>query len=288
MESCVWCSCRLTVFFMIQAALCPHLFRLTKRQSFLLFFLGLAMMIVGGNRSTVAAAIFAIPVILILRRSTHILALTIGLAVLGIIMLRVTVAQMDQKQLSPLVRSLGIFDSSIDKASGGDESTEWRYEIWQSGIDKIMESPLTGKGFGNLPKNLDPSSAGVQNSGDFEVVLAGGEAHNGFVTAAYGFGIPFMFALTAGILVRMVAQMRFALMVDKHDLELRDLNAILASMYPAFLVNIYAAFDMSATLLWVYVAMGFILENLPKSSTASDPAPVTAQPAAPYMYPSRY
>ena len=34
-------------------------------------------------------------------------------------------------------------------------------------------------------------------------------------------------------------------------------------MYVSYFVNIYSAFDMSVTGLWIYVAMGFILEHLP-------------------------
>ena len=43
-------------------------------------------------------------------------------------------------------RSFGMFDSKIDQASGGTASAQWRYDMWQDGIDKIKESPLIGKG----------------------------------------------------------------------------------------------------------------------------------------------
>jgi len=295
---------------MIQAALCPDLFRLKRPLPWyligvtlylcpfalffkrplqvLLLFQGALMMIVGGNRSTIAGALFAIPVILILRRSTHALAIMIGIAAIGVIALRFTVAELGEGDISPLVRCFGIFDSKIDEASGGTESAKFRYEIWQSGMEKIMENPLIGKGFGNLPKHLDPTSTEVTQSTDFEVILAGGEAHNGFITAAYGFGIPFMLALTAGLVLRFVSQVNMALKSDRHDRELRDLHALLASMYPAYCINIYTAFDMSVTGLWIYVALGFILQHLPQSSSARDSAPVAAQPAAPYLYPNRY
>ena len=252
--------------FILQAALCPNLFRLKARHSLILVAMGLFMLILGGNRGTVIQALVALPIILVLRRSTHVLAIVFGIAVLAIVMLRFTVEESNASDLSPLARSLGVFDSKIDRATGGDLSLDWRYGIWQSGIEKIMEHPLTGKGFGNLPQHLDPNSADVQSSTDFEVVLAGGEAHNGYVTAAYGFGIPFMAALTIGLLGRMLHQMRSALMVDKHDRELRDLYALVASMYPSYLIGIYVAFDMSVTGLWIYVAMGFILDNLARSS----------------------
>jgi O-antigen ligase len=295
---------------MIQAALCPDLFRLKRPLPWyliavtlylcpfalffkrplqvLLLFQGMIMMIVGGNRSTIAAALVAIPVILILRRSTHALAIMIGVAAIGVLALRFSVAELGQGEISPLVRCFGIFDSKIDEASGGTASAKFRYDIWESGMEKIMENPVIGKGFGNLPKHLDPTASDVMTSTDFEVILAGGEAHNGFITAAYGFGIPFMLALTAGLFLRFFSQINMALKSDKHDPELRDLHAFLASMYPAFIVNIYLAFDMSVTGLWIYVAIGFILQHLPRSSSAPDSVPTAAQPAAPYLYPSRY
>ena len=275
-------------YFLVQAAMCPTLFRLTKWQCLILLVLGSAMIVVGGNRSTVASLLVATPVLLILRRSTHALAMAIGFLIIGVIALRFTVDQMGQGEIPNLVRCFGIFDSKIDESTGGNATAKFRYDIWQSGIEKIMEHPVIGKGFGNLPKHLDPTSKEVQDSTDFEVILAGGEAHNGFVTAAYAFGIPFMAALTAGLFARFFQQIRMALSVDTHDKELRDLHALFASLYPAFAVSIYSALDMSTTDLWIYVAMGFILGNLPRASSARDAAPTAAQPAAPYLYPSRY
>lgn len=275
-------------FFLVQAAMCPNLFRLTWKQSAMLLVLGLAMMVVGGNRQTIAGAVLALPVLLMLRRSTHVLAVCIGAGILGVIMLRLTVENESQGEISPLLRSFGMFDSKIDAASGGDASADWRYQLWQSGMEKIMEHPIVGKGFGNLPKHLDPTSAEVQGSTDFEVILAGGLAHNGFISAAYGFGIPFMLALTAGLAHRFFRQVRMALTADRHDKELRDLHALLASMYPAYFVFISTSFDMSVACLWIYVGLGLILEQLRRGSSAGDSAPTTAQPAAPYLYPSRY
>ena len=214
MAFCELCSCLAYGLFLVQAALCPDLFRLKrplpwyliavtlylcpfalffkKPLQVLFLFQGTIMMIVGGNRSTIVATLLAVPVILILRRSTHALAVMIAVAAIGIFVLRFTVSEIGQGEISPLVRSFGMFDSKIDKASGGDASAQFRYDVWQSGMEKIMESPVVGKGFGNLPKHLDLSSTQVwRRAPHFEVILAGGEAHNGFISAAYGFGIPF-------------------------------------------------------------------------------------------------
>jgi O-antigen ligase len=248
--------------YLVEAALCPALCRLKFWQSCVLFVLGFFMIVLGGNRSAVAAAIIVIPVILFLRRQSHATFLSLFLMVAGVGMLRVTVDNMTPGQIPPLMRSLGVFDSTIDKSTGGDASANWRYAVWEDGLKKIMESPLTGKGFGNLPEHVESSDA--QKSTDFEQVLAGGEAHNGFVTAAYGFGIPFMLALSVTIIYYFFKEASLALRADKHDPEMRDLHAFLAAMFASYPVLIYTGFDLSVCLLWTYVAISCVLTNLPR------------------------
>jgi hypothetical protein len=238
--------------YLVEAALCPALCRLKPWQACAFFILGFFMIVLGGNRSAVAAAIIVIPVILFLRRQSHATFLTLFLMVAGIVMLRVTVDSMPAGQIPPLMRSFGVFDSDIDKASGGDASAAWRYELWADGWKKIMESPLTGKGFGNLPQHVESSD--VMASTDFELVLAGGEAHNGFVTAAYVF-----------------KEAALALRTDKHDPEMRDLHAFLAGMFVSYPILIYTAFDLSISLLWTYVAISCVLTHLPRQQI-SQPA----------------
>ena len=143
----------------------------------------------------------------------------VGVAILGIIALRFTVAEMGQGEISPLVRCFGIFDSKIDEASGGDASAQFRYDVWRSGMEKIRDSPVVGKGFGNLPKHLDPNSSDVTATTEFEVILASGEAHNGFVSAAYAFGIPFYVSAHRRSLLSIFSQVRMALKSDRYDPE---------------------------------------------------------------------
>jgi len=278
--------------FLMEAAVCPNLFNLKKRTSVLLFVLGSAMVILGGNRSAVAAAIAAVPVILFLRRKSHALMFSVVISLVSILMLHIYISSVEVKDISPLVRSFGIFESKIDEATGGSASANWRYAVWQSGIEKIMEAPMIGKGFGNLPERIDPSGQQATGQPDFESLLAGGEAHNGFITAAYGFGIPFTLVLAAFIIIRFFSHARSALTTDKHDKELRDLHALLAGLFASFPVIIYTALDLSQTMVWLYAGLGVILAQLKmrasseRSQAASQtPGPLDNQP---YRYLPHY
>jgi hypothetical protein len=258
---------------LFEVSLCPNLFRLSRFQSVLVFTLGFAMMIVGGNRSAMAAAIIAVPVTLFLRRKTHALVLSVLSMVAGVAFLHISVSQMNPDQVPALFRSFGMLDTKIDDSTGGTDSAQWRYAVWQSGLSKIMQAPLIGWGYGNLPEYLDPTQAG-KGTADFEAILAGGEAHNGFVSAAYAFGIPFTLALTVGFLVRMVSHSRSALTTDPHDPELRDLHAFVGCTLATYPILIYTAFEMSVLPLWIFIAIGIIVDHLPRRSTlVQDPIP---------------
>jgi O-antigen ligase len=248
--------------FLVEVSVCPALFRLKFWQSSIVFTLGMFMIILGGNRSALAGAFIAVPVMLLLRRRVGAVILSLGIVCVFILSLRVTVSTESRGEISPLLRSFGVFDSKIDKASGGDASAEWRYEMWADAWKKIMEYPLTGKGYGHLPQHVDADSA--VKSTDFETALAGGEAHNGFVSSAYGFGIPFMIALSIAILLYFLKEASLALRADKHDPEMIDLHAFLAGMFATYPILIYTAFDLSVFTLWLYAAISTILTHLPR------------------------
>jgi hypothetical protein len=248
--------------FIVQAALCPALFRLKGWQCIIVFLLGMAMIIVGGNRCASAQVVIVVPVILFLRGSSRAFILSACLMVAAVMAVHVTVSNMTTSEIPTLLRSFGTFDSRIDKATGADLSAGWRYAVWQDGINKIMESPLVGKGFGNLPQHLEPNAAAT--STDFETVLAGGEAHNGFVTAAYGFGIPFMVILSVTLFFYLFKECALALTTDKHDQELRDLHAFLGGSFCTIPISIYTFADLSTSMFWVFVAISCILSRLPR------------------------
>jgi len=251
--------------FIAEASLCPALFRMKLWQRVLTFGLGFGMMVLGGNRSNIGALFIVVPVILFLRRKTHAMIMGMAVMLIAVGAMHFAVANMDPGKIPPLMRGFGIFDSKIDKASGGDASAQWRYAVWQDGWNKIMENPLTGKGFGHLPLYVETEDA--KTGIDFERDLAGGEAHNGFVTASYGFGIPFMVALSLALVYYFFKEAALALRADKHDPEMHDLHAFLAAMFASYPILIYTAFDLSSITLWTYVAISCILSHLPRPET---------------------
>jgi hypothetical protein len=212
--------------FVVEVALCPGIIRASLWLRAFAILAGLAMMILGGNRSALAALFVAVPVILLLRKKLGALIIAAAISAVAVMAIHVSIA--NQTDVPPLLRSFGFLDSKIDEATGGTASAEWRYQMWSSALEKIMEEPLTGKGFGNLPDHLDPSLS--RDSTDYEITLAGGEAHNGFVNAAYGFGIPFVVGLSLLILYRLLVTIRVVLTIDRHDPELRDFYAFIGCM----------------------------------------------------------
>ena len=246
-------------------ALCPTLYRLRNWQAPLVFILGIAMILVGGNRSALSAVFFAVPIALLVQRKTHALAVAVLLGVFCIGGLNAVTASVDNPHFSGFLRAFGVFDTAIEETTGGSASAEWRYKVWRDGMKKIMEAPLTGKGFGGISQH--PEGRPDPQSTDYEDILAGGMAHNGFIDAAYGLGIPFALALTVIMFVYLYKEVVLGLATDRHDFELREMHAYFAAVIGYMPVCIYTAFDLSVGGLWVTIALSCALSHFPRSAS---------------------
>lgn len=269
-----------------QAALCPAVFRLPGYARLIALGLGAAMVIVGGNRVGIMSYVILFPVAFFVRRKPGALVACLAVMAALFLTLQAYVASVDIDHIPGMMRGLGVFNSKIDKASGGDASAEWRYRVWADGKKKIMESPLTGNGFGNLPERFE---GGVAND-DYEMVLAGGMAHNGFIDAAYGFGIPFMLGICLCLIIIGARIFLAAFRCDKHDLELRDAYAFFATQFAVLPIYYYTFCDLSASLAWAYGGVAIVLMRLERRSARSkklldrlpSASPVAAQATVSY------
>jgi hypothetical protein len=265
--------------FLIGAALCPAFFRFKIFHVVPLIILGVAMEVAGANRSTAVATMILVPTILLIRRKFLTLGAFCGLTVLAGLFLYQWTMHLAPGEDPGVGRVLGVISPEIDKASGGTASAQWRYQVWDSGMRKIMEAPLVGWGYGNLPQNLDPSKMAPGDSTDFETVLAGGMAHNGFVNASYGFGIPFMLALTLAIVFRTVRHGYQALVFSGRDAREADFHALIAGTLASTFIMIYTAWDISTSQIWLLISSGIIWDHLSRSrKNVSVRVPVKREP----------
>jgi hypothetical protein len=268
-------------------SLFPQMFRLSRTQAFGCFCLGFAMMIIGGNRLSMTGFLIFLPLALWLRRDTN--TLVIGMA--GLVMfclgVRLWANSVDVHHIPAMARSLGMLDPRIEEASGGKASEEWRYEVWKDGVKIIMQHPLLGKGFGNLPKH-EQLVPGMKAPSDFEFTLAAGGAHNGMVVAAYGFGIPFFLALLVGSLQRIYAHIRLSRITDPHDQILRQFHGFVAASTASGLIQIYLTVDFSATVFWVTIGAGIVMENLMRRAAAAETPATPPQQVEGYATARRY
>ena len=261
-------------YVLLGNAFCPYLFQIKKLKALRCVLFGLFcifLIILGGNRSNLVASLVFLALLLVLNRRV-VLGLFVSSTLFVILAVSTVLLQnVSEEQMPGFARILGVFSSHIDDASGGTASANWRYAVWDSGLKKIMDHPMVGNGFGNLPKHLDPVNTHLTaDETDYEVVLAMGEAHNGFITAAYGFGIPMALGLTLAMAWRVLVHARAALLQDSRDLELREFHAFTAAFGAGSFVLIYSALDLSCVFIWFYISLGFVMTRLTRKQ---QPAP---------------
>jgi hypothetical protein len=247
--------------FLVAAALCPALFRLNKFEVIVVFVLGCGMMLLGGDRGAILQFIIMVPVILLLRRKYISLFVMGAVCVIGSLALIDYLDTLPPTEIPGYARVLGLVDTKIERATGGDASAQWRYDLWAHGIERIEESPLVGKGFGNLPVSLDSNDLVMGRVADFDLVLSIGLAHNAWINAAYGFGVPFALALTAILVQRFIAHVLLSIKAFRFDPELSEFHAYLAAFFVSITAGLYTAFDFSIYMLWFYIGMGLVVER---------------------------
>ncbi len=274
--------------FLLGASLSPRLFRRGEIRSTLLFFYSLGTIVLGGNRSGFIAAVVMVLPLMLLNRRFFLAAIVFGSLGAATVVATLTIEDMDLTQMPGYARILGVFSSRIDQAEGGDASAEWRYRVWESGIDKIKESPWIGYGFGHLPQHLDTSKLAqlTPSEADFEVILAMGLSHNGFINASYGFGLPFMICLASILIYRTAKHAWTAIAIGQRDPPLREFHAFVASYSMANFILIYTALDLGGASIWFYISMGIIMFRVTRfapDESLAEPAP---QPALPALVPA--
>ncbi len=251
--------------FIVGAGLCPRLFRIKPILAIVFFMLGMGMIIISGDRGSVASILIFIPMVLFAqKRYLSIAAFSLS-AFISIAALHEVSNLMDVSQVPGIGRIAGLVSTKAAEDSGGNASAEWRYEVWNKGVSLIMEAPLTGKGYGHLSKQLNPEEVDIFTSDNYEAVLAAGAAHNGYVSAAYGFGIPFVVGILLALLYRMCIHMITGMHTYGKDTELCQFHALMAGYLFSYVVGFYTYAELSTAIVWFIVGAGIIMDHVTRA-----------------------
>jgi len=268
---------------LVGAALCRNLFRIHFLTAAVVFTLGMGMIILSGDRGGAVAVLLFAPVVLLTQKKFLSLFAFVFLSVISILALHQASNLMDLSGIPGLGRIAGLLDTKTEAITGGDASAQWRYDVWQKGVSLVMQAPLIGKGYGNLPMQLNPDETDIFSSDNYEGALAAGMAHNGYISAAYGFGIPFMVGLTVALIYRMFRHMIIGMRIHRKDLVLCQFHSLIAGYIASFGLALYAYADMSFAMIWFIVGLGIVMENVTNVSKEALPVPAPSSNKPPGM-----
>jgi O-antigen ligase len=263
--------------FLLSLLFLPSLVKFSRTNWCILFVLGLAAVILGGNRSSLGMALIIVTVIPLLRHKFMHFAIIAGSAVAISAAVYFAGPTLSQLPHTGFLRALGLVSPELSDVTGGDSNMEWREVRWQRALEEIRQHPLIGVGYGGLENALLTDFQSEEENED--MTLATGGVHNGYIAGTLALGIPAAL-LFVGILVSQIfltGTRGFALQTS--DPVLADAHVFVCANLLAFAAGMLIGWDLNDRLLWFYIALSVFVRQLRRESLRKPaPVPVFMQP----------
>jgi O-antigen ligase len=255
---------------LITLTLLPTLLPLSKLWRRVLFCVGMAAVIMGGNRSSAIMAVVSVLVITLMRfQFRRFLAISAGLALfvgIGTFLgenIRV-------KSGFGFWRIMALTSKRVARQTEADGTWEWRKNLWNLAIREIEKNPLFGKGYGGLENAWVFSTVDEYQRAESDLGLASGGLHNGFLATTYALGIPSLIFFVIAYGQVLYRSGRQVVVLRNKDPVLADMQLFIFTNLSVILLHVYIGIDLNSPFIWFYVTLAILLTrmNEPKAVTA--------------------
>jgi O-antigen ligase len=245
--------------------------------------LGSAAIVLGGNRATLAMAIVTLLAIAVARRKVKLVVFALCGIAAGLAALYVMGENMKFARGVGFLRVAALVSPRAAQQSEAWQTEVWRKLRWERAMADIRKHPWMGLGYGGLGGIFAYASSEGYEQNLIEIDVAAGSIHNGFLSSARAFGIPFCF-LFIGILVHRTWSHGGQAMRDYRIDPLQgDLHSFVFASLASMPLAILIGADLNNALIWFYISLGLILFRL-----GSKPKTVKALPVSrPFQATSR-
>ncbi|MGA2747413.1 MAG: O-antigen ligase family protein [Verrucomicrobiota bacterium] len=265
---------------LLSLALLPHLLKLNRVQWWGIVLLAIAAVIMGGNRSSLGMAFIIVVTIPFLRGKSR-QAATIASSVVIVSL----AAYFGGPALSRLphtgfLRSLALISPELALSTRAGETMEWRETQWDLAAIQIKEHPIIGRGYGGLENAFEFADPSQLDQAVFDIDLATGGIHNGYIACALAFGIPAALLFVYILSSQIMGNARRAAKIHRDDPVAAEMHCFVCAHLLSFACAIYIGTDLNSPFIWFLLGLGVLTTNvkLAEKKKAKAVPPVFAQP----------
>jgi O-antigen ligase len=178
------------------------------------------------------------------------------------------------------LRSLALISPELALSTRAGETMEWRETQWDLAAIQIKEHPIIGRGYGGLENAFEFADPSQLDQAVFDIDLATGGIHNGYIACALAFGIPAALLFVYILSSQIMGNARRAAKIHRDDPVAAEMHCFVCAHLLSFACAIYIGTDLNSPFIWFLLGLGVLTTNvkLAEKKKAKAVPPVFAQP----------
>jgi O-antigen ligase len=266
---------------LISLVMLPNLLKLSRAQWWAVLLVGIAAVALSGSRAILGMAFIIIVTIPLLRKKYFQVAITFG-TVLAISVVALVagpyLSQLPHAEF--LIRPLALISPTLAESTGADANMEWREAQWQIAWQQIQEHPMIGRGYGGVENAFDFAATGLPQEAVYEIDLATGGIHNGFIACALALGIPAALLFVYILARQIIGNAWHAVQVRGDDPVMTETHCFVCAHLLSFVGWIYVGSDVNSPIIWFMLGLGVFVSRIQRrEARKANPMPALAAQA---------
>ncbi len=270
---------------LIELALLRTLMPVPRFWRVLVFVLGTAAVVMGGNRGSFVMILVIIVSIIFFQRRYLLAIFAIVFTSLILLLFNFIGESYHFDRGVGFFRILSLVSTRVAEMTDAADNVRWRQVRWERALQDVYASPIFGVGYGGLGRAFIYSDAMQYESARVEIDVASGTIHNGFISGARALGVPALLLFMWLWVSQVFLQGRQALRYRGTDEFKSDLHSFTAANLLSLAPAIYIGSDLNQPIIWFYLGIGVVLSRLHVKSQ-SQPA-ISGAAARPAIAPNR-
>jgi O-antigen ligase len=254
---------------LVALGLLPSLTNWSSGRRRLLVAVGMAAIIMGGNRGSFLMALLLILTIAYVRRGFGTVCVLAAPIVICMVVFGYIAENFRFDQGVGFFRILALTSRRVAEQSGADATISWRKVRWERAMEDIRARPVVGHGYGGLERAFVFGDMSQREAAAIDIGVATGGIHNGFISGTRALGVPGLVLFLCAFIGQLIFNWKHAVRYRTSDPAISDLHCFVFANLVGMTVGIYVGADLNSHHLWFYLGFGCLVAALRKRQVLS-------------------